>query len=375
MSRATDVKDLLDKEAEEHDLLVESHGRKWKVTNLATGLVKFLPKNGAGRSLDNFRTQLRSLRPAPSLMLAATERTDSMPRDTWWKVEDLLAAAHMQGLRPYVSGGILHVHGDLDAQPVAEMLHAREAEVIAHLTRSHTNPTNPSEGNQAVPKIVETARIDRTGPVRNIAGDAEALWELLRDEARKQGDRHGTNAGVPGVLWTGALIHIVQEIGKDWDDAHVQEVRQYLNRTEHTHCQRPKAKPPVWWLANAWNDGGLTVTRSAKKGDLERVEPQQPEPEPEPAAAPGSALAALRALDQRITAAEQRAVDAEKALDQARGERSDLLTELDEVRAELGQAVADRDKAQAELDLINTMLGKLGLGSTPVAEPLPTRRS
>ncbi|WP_440100055.1 hypothetical protein [Streptosporangium sp. H16] len=362
MSRATDVKDLLDEEAREQDLLVESHGQKWKVTNLNSGLVKFLPKNGAGRSLKNFRTQLHSLRPPPSPMLAATEGTDFMPRDTWWKVEDLIAAARMQGLRPYVSGGILCVPGDLDAQPIAEMLRDREAEVVAYLAPAHARP-NQSESDH-MPKIADTARIDRTGPARNIAGDAEALWSLLREEARKQGDKPGTNAGVPGVLWAGALIRIVQEIGEGWDAIHVQEVRQYLNRTEHTHCQRPKAKPPIWWIADTWSDGGLTVTRIPEAGDLERAEPQQPKPaaEPEPAAAPGGALAALRALDLRITTAEQRAADAEKALNKERGEKSDLLTELDEVRAERDQAVRERDKAVAELDLINAMLGKLGLG-------------
>lgn len=112
-------------------------------------------------------------------MVAATEKADTtMPRDTYWNVEMLVAAARANGIRPYVSGGILYTPGPIEAQAYTEMLRSRETEVIAHLA-------GPSPEGDTMPKIAGTAHVTRSKP-RDIAADAEALWGLLRESAREQ---------------------------------------------------------------------------------------------------------------------------------------------------------------------------------------------
>lgn len=364
MSSKSDVRKLVKAEAKRLGFTIKLANGRWEITNPNNGRTGFIPLQAIGRGLDNYRAEIRALaqdHPAVSLspMVAATDpdpvKDDAtMPRDTYWSIDMLVEAARANGIRPYVSGGILHTPGPVEARPYVEMLQSRETEVIAHLTGNTTSP----EGDD-VPKIGETARVTRTQP-RDIAADAEALWGLLRDAAREQGDKPLTNGGVAGVQWVGAVADVIKTVGSDWDAIHERDVRQYLNRTEHTRCHRPRANPPVWWIADTWNDGGLTVTKVT------------PKPAPKPAnveAAPeqdmpagGPALTALIQIEQSMREAEQRAAAAELDRDEARRERDRYRKERDDLLVELDEMRAERDQARAELEAINAMFARLGGG-------------
>ncbi|WP_433355551.1 hypothetical protein ACQP25_17040 [Microtetraspora malaysiensis] len=374
MTSKSDVKKLVEAETERLGFDMKLANGRWEITNAKNGRTGSIPLQAMGRGLDNYKTEIRSLlrdHPAkPSPMVAATdhatEKDDSMPRDTWWSVEALLAAAYSNGLRPYVSGGILHTPGPVEAKPYAEMLHAREAEVVAHLTTT-------TEGD-TVPTIGESAHVTRSP--RNVAADAEALWGLLREAAREQGDKPLTNGGVVGVQWCGAVADIIKEVGKDWDAMHEKEVRQYLNRTEHTRCHRPRSTPPVWWVALEWNNGGLTVTKvTPKPGPAPRRAAPAPTPALAAAAAPPSpALTALRAFETTLRGAERRAAAAERERDEALAElenaynqRDEALDERDQARDELAKLrplQTQLEQAQAELAAINELFARLTGGAS-----------
>ncbi|MEU7891724.1 hypothetical protein AB0B45_02540 [Nonomuraea sp. NPDC049152] len=368
MSSKSDVKKLVEAETERLGFTMKLANGRWEITNPANGRTGSIPLQAMGRGLDNYKAEIRRLlhdhptKPAPMVAATdhATEKADSM-RDTWWSVESLLAGAFANGLKPYVSGGILHTPGPVEAQPYADLLHAREAEVIAHLTNTTTATT---EGD-TVPTIGETAHVPKSKP-RDIAADAEALWGLLRDAARDQGDVPLTNGGTKGVQWVGALADIIKAVGHGWDSVHEKEVRQYLNRTEHTRCHRPRATPPVWWVALEWNNGGLTVTKTTPNPDPRTVAAAKAKtttPAPGASAATGGpALQALIAFEQtvrQVEAERDKAVrernEAVRAMEKIRAERDDLWVELDEVRAE-------RDQAQTELATINALFSRLTSG-------------
>ncbi|WP_433426287.1 coiled-coil domain-containing protein (plasmid) [Microtetraspora malaysiensis] len=350
MTSKSDVRKLVEAETERLGFTMKLAGGKWLITNPANGRTGEIPLQAMGRGLDNYRTKIRSLlhdHPTKPPMVAATdpdtEKADSMPRDTWWSVDTLVDAARANGIRPYVSGGILHTPGPVDAKPYAEMLQVREAEVIAHLTNTAASTTT-RQGEPDMPTIGESAHVTRSKP-RNVAADAEALWELLREAAREQGDKQLTNGGVVGVQWCGALADIIKATCPDWDAVHEKEVRQYLNRTEHTRCHRPRATPPVWWVALKWNNGDLTVTKvTPKPGPAPRRATSAPTPAPAAAApaSPSPALTALRAFETTLREAERRAATAERERDQA-------LAELDDAYEQRDRALNERDKATAEL--------------------------
>ncbi|GAA5046365.1 hypothetical protein HNP84_010295 [Thermocatellispora tengchongensis] len=378
MTSKSDVKKLVEAETERLGFTMKLANGKWLITNPANGRTGEIPLQAMGRGLDNYKTKIRSLlqdHPTKPSMVAATdlatEKADTMPR-TWWSVEALLAAAYANGLRPYVSGGILHTPGPVEAKPFADMLHAREPEVIAHLTK---NTAATTEGDTAVPTIGESAHVIRSKS-RDVAADAEALWGLLRDAAREQGDKPLTNGGVVGVQWCGALADIIKAACSDWDALHEKDVRQYLNRTEHTRCHRPRATPPVWWIALEWNNGGLTVTKTTPKtapkpdprtvaaASTAKAPAKTPAPTPATTTAPpataGPALRALIGFEQAIQRAEAERDQAVRdrdvaraALDEVRADRDKLLVELDEVKA-------DRDQAKAELAAINAVFARYG---------------
>ncbi|MBT2234789.1 hypothetical protein [Nonomuraea sp. NEAU-A123] len=381
MTSKSDVRKLVETETDRLGFTMELANGRWLITNPENGRTGEIPLQAMGRGLDNYRTKIRSLQQdhptKPSPMVAATdlapEKADTMPRDTWWTVEALLAAAFSNGLKPYVSGGNLHTPGPIDAQPFAEMLQARKDEVIAHLTKNTT--TAITEGDADVPKIGETVTVVRSKS-RDIFADAEALWGLLRDAAREQGDKPLTNGGVVGVQWQGALSQIIKAACPDWDTMHEQEVRQYLNRTEHTRCHRPRATPPVWWIALEWNDGGLTITKTTPKPDPRTVAPAAvkttaetsakktfaaaPAADSAPPTTAGPALRALIGFEQAIQKAEAERDDAARdrdvaraALEEVRADRDNLLVELDEVKA-------DRDQAKTELAAINAVFARYG---------------
>ncbi|MEV1168578.1 hypothetical protein [Nonomuraea sp. NPDC049784] len=375
MTSKSDVKKLVEAETERLGFDMKLANGRWEITNPKNGRTGSIPLQAMGRGLDNYKTEIRSLlrdHPAkPSPMVAATdhatEKDDSMPRDTWWSVEALLAAAYANGLRPYVSGGILHTPGPVEAKPYADMLHARETEVIPYLTKFATTTATTSEGDTDVPTIGETTNVTRTKP-RDIAADAEALWELLREEARKQGDKQLTNGNVPGVQWVGALADIIKAACPDWDSVHEKDVRQYLNRTEHTRCHRPRATPPVWWIALQWNNGGLTVTKTTPKPKPDprtvaaavKAKTTTPAPEPAaPAATGGAALQALIAFEQTVRQVEAKLDEAIRERDEARAELQKVRADHDDLLMELEDVRAERDQVKSELSAINALFERL----------------
>ncbi|GAA4599942.1 hypothetical protein GCM10023194_80980 [Planotetraspora phitsanulokensis] len=356
MSRTTDVQKLVRSEAARLNLRVEKDGDKWKVTNPATDLHVDIPLKAIGDGLHNYRNMIRDLAtPAPEPMVAATttKKAPEMP-DTRWDVATLVARARENGVRPYVSGGILHTPGPDAARSYVDMLHRRDAEVIAYLL-----PDSTPSGETTVPTIADTARIVRPKP-RDIAGDAEALHGLLREQAREQGDVQLSNGGVWGVRWVGSLSDFIASNRElfDWDELHEKDVRQYLNRTEHTRCHRSKARPPVWWLANEWNNGGLTVTKlpaaaaAPKPTPKPAPKPTAPSPDPTPPATGGPALTALLAVERQMQTLQRERDEARADAEKWRRERDDLLEVVDEVTAQ-------RDQAVAELASINAVFARL----------------
>ncbi|MFI6497148.1 hypothetical protein [Nonomuraea typhae] len=381
MTNKSDVKKLVEAETERLGFTMQLANGKFLITNPNNGRTGEIPMQAMGRGLDNYKTKIRSLlndhptKPSPMVAATdpATEKADTMPRDTWWSVDELVGAALANGIKPYVSGGLLHTPGPVESKSYADMLHAREIDVIAYLTKNTTATT--TEGDTDVPRIGDTATVVNWKP-RDIVADAEALWGLLRDAARDQGDKPLTNGGVVGVQWQGALSQIIKAACSDWDTVHEQDVRQYLNRTEHTRCHRPRANPPVWWIALEWNDGGLTITKTTPKPNPQTVaaaaatkaperKPATPAPlaESAPPATAGPALRALIGFEQAIQRAEAKRDEAiherdvaRSALAEIRADRDNLLVQLDEVKAECEQV-------KTELDAINTVFARYGGGT------------
>lgn len=251
--------DQLIREAEELGLTVERHGKKWKVSG--PGGQKFLPLmvHEMGRTLDNVRADLRRIA-APTAMVAAfasaTEPTaDEQARQAFegWDIGSLLKAAESQGVTWRVSGGVVSVVGPPEAEAMARLIRDRAGEILAFL-----NPPTVKDSDMA--QIRDMASVSRSR--EDLPRDAEALWEIVRIKAYEQGDQAGTNAGIPGVLWSGALTRVMGEFA-NWDAAYRKEVATYLEQTGHTKCQSKNSSPPVWWVALAWNNGDLKVTPSA----------------------------------------------------------------------------------------------------------------
>lgn len=329
VSRTRDV-DVLVRDARKAGLVVEQHGTKWKVTNPDTGGLAFIPLQGTGRSLANIRAELRRLAEPPAPMMAAVQPATVQEEAVGWPIEQLLDHAAQQGVRVEVRGGLLHVSGPVDAEPFARLLRDREADVVAHL-----NP--PTEGDTSVPRIRDTARIDHPAPIRDVAGDAEQVWQVIRGLAQTQGDEHGLNAGVRGVLWRGALNRVMRETRSDWPDDYRKDVSAYLERTGHAKCQSRHANPPVWWVRSEWDDGGLTVTKTTparakpKAAGTNGAKPAAPLPEV------GDPLALLTAVAQRVSDAEKRAADAEELLTEALEDNERLRAERDQYKAKVDE--------------------------------------
>ncbi|MFD8529447.1 hypothetical protein ACFV0L_18705 [Streptosporangium canum] len=361
MTSKSDVKKLVETETERLGFTMQLANGRWLITNPENGRTGEIPLQAMGRGLDNYKTKIRSLlhdhptKPSPMVAATdlATEKANPMPRDTWWTVETLLEGARANGIKPYASGGILHTPGPIEAQSYADMLHAREAEVIAHLTRT----TATTKGEPAVPTIGESAHVIRKP--RDVAADAEALWGLLREEARKQGDKPLTNGNVPGVQWCGALSDIIKTACPDWDTLHEKDVRQYLNRTEHTRCHRPRVTPPVWWIALKWNNGDLTVTRTAPKPEPQPSAATAPASAAAPPAAAGPALQALISFEKAIQKAEQRTATAERERDEARRERDKFRQDREDARAEVDELRVELDQVRGELNAINAVFARI----------------
>jgi hypothetical protein len=328
VSATRDV-DVLLRDARKAGLKVEMHGSKWRVTNEETGGQAFVPTRGAGRSLANIRSELRRLS-SPSPMVAAVN--PSLEEDAvGWPIEQLLSMAEQQGVRVEVRGGLLHVSGPVDAEPFARLIRDRERDVLAHL-----NPSTESE--DSVPRIGDVARINHPAPIRDVAGHAFHLWDIMRDLAREQGGERGLNAGVDGLVWRGAMGRVMREAYPDWDDSYRREVSVYLERTGHMKCQSRNARPPVWWIRSEWCDGDLKVTKTTPKPPAKPKTVSTNGAKPAAAATlpdVGDPLAMLTAVAKRVSDAEQRAADAEELLAEALEENERLRVERDQYKAQV----------------------------------------
>ncbi len=321
MSRSGDVDALLD-EARGAGLKVEVHGTKWRAVNPVTGGQLFLPRRAIGRGLMNFRTKLKRLAAEkPSPMVAATSTTPIREEPSMgWPVPDLLAEAEKQGVRVDRHGGLLRVVGPVEAEPLSRLIRDREPEVLAHLNP----PTDKDESS--MPQLRSMARVGAT-PVENLASDAQGVWSVLREKAKADGDEPGSNAGNPGVLWRGALNRVMRELAPDWDDDYRKKLSQYLDQTGNARCQSKHANPPIWWISGTWQDGGLTVTRTA------------PKPAP-PRAAPHAMTdeELLRVLAARLAGdprADAKIAELEQANEALRSHVEELTTQLRERDARL----------------------------------------
>ncbi|MDF5756616.1 hypothetical protein [Spongiactinospora sp. TRM90649] len=384
---AKDVRKLI-KEARDLKLICEEMGDRWKITNPVTGFFRYIPGRAIGRGLANAKTTIRHVKEggvdAPAPMRAAvgdpTQREQQVGIEGH-SVATLLLRYLEGGGHADVRGGLLHLTGPPELEPMAAVLLTHEAEVTALVMTARRVPappelappvtppeTTPASSLEApVPRIRDAAHVQARP---DIAADARTLYELLREQAREQGDEPGANAGVMGVLWEGAMSSLMRAVAPEWDDYHRQQVSLYLEQSGHTRCQSRNSRPPIWWLAETWNDGGLTISR---RGDRKKPAPTPaalarqaapPAPPPAPATAvvngaggPGNALNLLKAVEQRISDAERRAKTAE-------AERADAIGERDQALALLADAIEERDAAKAELSAINTLFTSITGGTT-----------
>ncbi|MEU4511734.1 hypothetical protein AB0G05_19760 [Nonomuraea wenchangensis] len=376
MSRKSDVEKMVRREAKRHRFLVEKIGNEWKVTNPATGLSQCVPDRVGGENLLNARSKVRQLATRTAMQAAVAadpSEQEHQPGDNW-KIQDLVAAAYRSGVTFDIDQGRLRINAHMDNRSWVDVLRRRESEVMGFLLGElarytpHPDPDPGSEpepdpesetpqgADESMPRIGDVARIDSRGRKEDLAADARALYDLLREEAARQGDERSFNARVEGVLWTGTLTSVLRSVGADWDSTYQDDVSRYLRDTGHIRCQR-RSNPSIWWIRGTWNDGGLTVTRKPTPADVPR---KTTKPEPAPAAA--STGPAADQFAQFIDMLQQ-AQTAAATIDQLEIEIAGLRREVEEknamflsVRAELR---ADVEALQTENRQLRAELAKL----------------
>ena len=350
MTRTAKEAKALIRDAEKAGLTVEQRGDRWHITNPATNSQAFMPLTVTGRSVANYRSQIRRIRTAPAPMVAATQPAQQQEPDVAMPIEELLDLAERQGVRVDDRGGVLRVSGPVEAEPLARLIRDRSAEVLTHL--------NPPVEETSVPKISDTATITGTAPVRDVAADARRLWQVIRGLAATQDHPAGQNAGVAGAIWHGALLRVVREAFSDWDADWRRDVSAYLERTNHMKCQSRSASPPVWWVRESWDDGGLTVTKTAPKTPAKTAPKAAAKPKQTPAApALPAALPGVADLMTMLTAVGKRVSDAETRADEAELMVAMLEEELTTVRGE-------RDAYRAQVEQINSAFQMLAGGTS-----------
>jgi FtsZ-binding cell division protein ZapB len=374
MSRRSDREKMVRREAKAHGFVVERVGNEWKVTNPATNLAQSVPDRATGNGLANARSRIRQLATrTPMRAAVAADPSEQEPRaGDNWRIGDLVAAAYRSGVTFDVEHGRLRISAHMDNRSWVDVLRRREDEVMAflvgELARQHTpdpepalGPETPQGVDEVMPKVGDVARIEGLSRKENLAVDARALYDLLREEAAKQGDERGTNARVEGVLWTGTLTSVLRTVGADWDSVYQEEVSRYLRDTGHIRCQR-RGNPSIWWIRDTWNDGNLTTTRQPTPSDVPpRTTPRSgPAAKPSPAPPPAPAPAAdeytqlMKLLETGRTAA--------STIDQLESEVAGLRREIEKnamflsARAELR---ADVEALQAENRRLRQELAKL----------------
>lgn len=339
MTRTSKEAKALVRDAQRLGLKVELKGDRWHVTTPHSTEQAFLPIMITGRAVDNYRAHIRRI--APPMVAAVAPEPQEEPA-MGWPIEELISQAGKQGVRITTKGGVLSVSGPVDAEPLARLLRDRGVEVLAHL--------NPPTEELPVPKISEIAVVEGDLPGRDVTVDARRLWQVIRGLAATQEHPPGQNAGAVGAIWHGALLRVVKEAFSDWDDDWRRDVSTYLERSNHMKCQSRSATPPIWWVRESWNDGGLTVTKPAAKAPAKTAAKAAVKL---PAALPlldvTDPLAMLTAVAKRVSDAEARAGEAELMV-------AMLEEELEKVRG-------DRDQYKAQVEQINDAFRMLAGGS------------
>ncbi|MEV8638925.1 hypothetical protein AB0395_45450 [Streptosporangium sp. NPDC051023] len=345
MTRTAKEAKALVRDAERTGLKVEQRGDRWHITNPITDAQVFLPLMVTGRSVANYRSEIRRLGTPPAPMVAATQPPQGP--EVAMPIEELLELAAKQGVRVEDRGGVLRVSSPMEAEPLARLIRDRSVEVLAHL--------NPPVEESPVPKISEMAAVTGNLPVRDVAADARRLWQVVRGLAATQDHPPGQNAGAVGVIWHGALLRVLKEAFSDWDTDWRRDVSTYLERTNHMKCQSRSASPPVWWVREEWTDGGLTVTKVPAKAPKPAAPAKPTPPRKEAPAVPvevpetADPLALLTAVAKRVSDAETRADEAELMV-------ATLEEELERVRGE-------RDAYKAQVEQINNAFKVLAGGA------------
>ncbi|WP_433444592.1 hypothetical protein [Nonomuraea sp. CA-141351] len=378
MSRKSDVEKMVRSEAKRHRFTVEKVGNEWKVTNPATGLSQCVPDRVGGENLLNARSRVRQLATRTPMQAAVAADTPEQERRQGanWAIQELIAAAYRSGVTFDIEHGRLRINAHMDNRSWVDVLRRREAEVMTFLVGEFARYPQPVPGSdpgpepdpeletpqgadESMPRIGDVARIDSGSRKEDLAADAQALWGLLRELAAKDGDERGSNARQDGVLWTGTLSSILRTVGHDWDPVYREEVVTHLKQTGHIRCQQ-RGNPSIWWIRDAWDDGGLTVTRKPTPADVPRKTAK-----PAPAPVASAAAPAAPAPDQFAQFIDmlQQAQTAAATIAQLESEIASLRREVDEkdamflsVRAELR---ADIEALQAENRRLRQELAKL----------------
>jgi hypothetical protein len=371
LSRRSDVEKMVRREAREHRFVVEKVGQEWKVTNPRTSLSQCVPERAAGRELANARSKIRQLstRTPMHAAVAADPLGEEGRTGGNWEIQELVAAAYRSGVSFDVEHGRLRINAHIDNRSWVDVLRRREAEVMEFLLgdlarRRPPDPEpapvseTPQGADESMPKIGDVAHIDGGTRKEDLAGDARALYDVLRELAEKQGDEKGTNARIDGVLWTGTLASVLRTVGHGWAATYADGVSGYLRDTRHIKCQR-RSNPSIWWIRGTWDDDHLTVTRRLTPTDAPARNTPAPGRASEPSAAvppPADEYAQLmKLLGAGRTAA--------ATIDRLEGKIAGLRREVEEkdgmflsVRAELS---ADVEALQAENRQLRGELAKL----------------
>ncbi|MGW6499371.1 hypothetical protein, partial [Nonomuraea angiospora] len=249
------------------------------------GLSQSVPERAGGRELLNARSKVRQLTRTPmQAAVTADPPGQEQQQGANWEIKELIAAAYRSGVTFDIDQGRLRINAHMDNRSWVDVLRRRESEVLAFLASEFARydqpvpgsdsepgpdpePETPQGADEVMPQIGDVARIDRGSRKEDLAADAKALYDLLREEATNQGDERGTNARVEGVLWTGTLTSVLRSVGGDWDSVYQEEVSRHLRDTGHIRCQR-RGNPSIWWIRDVWNDGGLRESRRPTPADV-----------------------------------------------------------------------------------------------------------
>ncbi|MFG2076939.1 hypothetical protein [Nonomuraea maritima] len=362
---------MIRSEARRHRFTVEKVGNEWKVTNPATGLSQSVPDRVNGDNLLNARSKVRQLATRAPMQAAVTAdppEQERQPGDNW-EIQELVAAAYRSGVTFDIDQDRLRINADMDNRSWVDVLRRREDEVMRFLlgavARHGQHPTPGPEGgadpipetetpqgaDESMPKIGDVARIDVGARKEDLAKDAKALYDLLREAAAEQGDEQGTNARVDGVLWTGTLTSVLRLAGHGWDVAYQEEVSRFLRDTGRIRCQK-RGNPSIWWIREAWAGGTITA---ASRPAAAPVPPPVPPPADEYAQlmklleAGRTAAATIEGLEREVTGLRGRVAELQQHLAEAESAVDDVNRTNDSLHRRMLALESEKQRLEGEL--------------------------